>query len=409
MNPRHALAIARKEFFHILRDPGTFLLVTLGPIFLMVSFTYMLTSEVKNAPVGIVDHAQNDASTELISLIDADPVTRVAKTYDTVDASDPDFQRGNIVALVEIPENYGQFSLTGAVPAIQMVIDGMEPTSAEQVLETVYRIADQHTRDLAGTALSNLGVDAGMLQQPINVQTQTLFNADLRSIVDFYPGLMGMMLTLPALALALSLAKEAENGTLEQLVASPVDKRALLFGKMLPYLVFGMVDVVVLLIMGKIAYDVPFRGSLAEYLLVALLFNMANLGLALLIAVFVRSQQVAMVVAILVYFVPPFFLSGMFFPADAMPTIVQLEMIELPSMHYVTLAKAIFLQGTSIMDLLFNFVILGILAIELFEIAAFAFRKKIIITFSLRHLFGRDRHPQPATIDLNTPSRKGTI
>ncbi len=211
---------------------------------------------------------------------------------------------------------------------------------------------------------------------------------------------MGMMLTLPALALALSLAREAENGTLEQLVASPVDKRALLMGKMLPYLVFGMIDVIVLLIMGQVAYQVPFRGSLPEYLLVALLFNMANLGLALLIAVFVRSQQVAMVVAILIYFVPPFFLSGMFFPAEAMPAIVQLEMIEFPSSHYVALAKAIFLQGTSITHMLFDLLILAVLALELFEIAAFAFRKKIIVTFALpKFLRHQSNTPAPSSME----------
>ncbi|MCA9881678.1 MAG: ABC transporter permease [Anaerolineae bacterium] len=405
MNLRHMFALARKEFYHIVRDPGTFLLVTVGPVFLMIVFTYMLTSEVKNAPVGVIDHAHNDASAELIDRIEADPVTRIAAYYESVDATDLDFQRGDIVAAVEIPENYGQFSLLGDVPTVHMIVDGMEPTSAEQVLETVYTIADEHTRDLAGDALSGFGLDSSLLDLPINVETETLFNPDLRSIVDFYPGLMGMMLTLPALALALSLAKEAENGTLEQLVASPVDKRALLAGKMLPYLVFGMIDVVILFIMGQVAYSVPFRGSLPEYLLVALLFNMANLGLALLIAVFVRSQQVAIIVAFLVFFVPPFFLSGMFFPADAMPFIVQLEMVEFPSMHYVSLAKAIFLQGTSIRDLLFNFVILAILGIELFEIAAFIFRKKIIVTVPWRKWLNRNEKRQSLTQQTIAQSR----
>ena len=384
MNVRQMVALARKEFFHILRDPGTLLLVTLGPVFLMLTFIYMLTSEVKNAPVGIIDRAENEASAELIRRIDDDPVARVEAYYDAPEATDDAFLRGDIVAVVDIPADYGQFSLTGAVPTVDIIIDGMEPTSAEAVLEAIYAIADEHTREMATALLSQLGQSPDLLQLPIQVETETLFNPDLRSVVDFYPGLMGMMLTLPALALALSLAREAENGTLEQLVASPVNKRALLIGKMLPYLVFGMLDVIILLIVGRLAYDVPFRGSLLEYLLVALLFNMANLGVALLIAVLVRSQQVAMIVAILVFFVPPFFLSGLFFPADAMPFLVQLEMASFPSVHYVALAKAMFLQGTHIRDLLFNFIILTILAFELLEVAAFIFRKKIILTWPWR-------------------------
>lgn len=389
MNFRHMKAIALKELFHILRDRGTFSLVTIGPIFLMIVFTYTLTSDVKNAPVAILDHADNAMSQELIRRIDNAKVTDVTQHIDSEKEVDGLFEQGEAVAVIIIPADYGTFSPTGSMPQVEAIIDGTEPVSAEKVLDEVYRLADAHAREVAEASLAGTGFDSAMLEPPIAIQEDTLYNPDLSSVVDFYPGLAAMMLGLPAIAMALAFARESEMGTLEQLVATPINKRALLIGKMLPYLVFGMIDVYILLLMGWIVYDVPFEGSILAYSLIAFLFIVANLGWGMLIAVLVRSQQVAMIVAILIFFVPPFFLSGLFFPVDAMPKLVQLELIEIPSTHYVAASKAIQLQGTSLLDIWFPTLILFVLAIELLEIATFIFRKKVVLTFSLRNLFKR--------------------
>ncbi len=381
MMTQHMKAIAMKEFLHILRDPGTLLLVTLGPIFLMVIFTYTMTADVRNAPIAIIDLADSDASHELIRRIDDTETMEVVEYLDSEVDADALFERGVIVAAITIPAKYGEFSLSGNLAQVSAVIDGTEPVSAEKVLDEVYRLSDAHTRELAELVLAQQGVDTSLIEPPVAVDEDHLFNPDLSSVIEFYPGLAGMMLGLPAVSLAMSLARENENGTLEQLVATPIDKRALLMGKMMPYLVFGMVDVYILLALGRIAYDVPFEGNLLAYSLISFLFLFANLGLGLLIAVFIRSQQVAMLIAVLVFFIPPFFMSGIFFPQDAMPWIVQLELIEFPATHYVTASKAIHLQGASLRALWFPTLVLLILAVELLEIAAFAFRKKVVIDF----------------------------
>lgn len=383
------LAIARKEFFHILRDPGTLLLVTLGPLFLMVVFAYALTSEVKNAPIAVLDEAGNSASAALISRLDESDLIHVAARPNDTEDIDHLLLTGEVRAVIRIPSDYGRITLQ-EMPTVEAIVDGTEPVSAEVILEETYAIADAHNRTLAEAQFGSLA--AAQLEQPIQVEAETLYNPELRSIVDFYPGLAAIMLTLPAIALALSLARESESGTLEQLVATPLNKRALLGGKLLPYLLFGMADVYALLLMGHFVYDVPFRGNLLEYSLVALLFMLANLGLALVIAVLVRSQQLAMIVAMLLFFVPPFFLSGIFFPIDAMPLIVQIELWQLPSTHFVELSKAIYLQGTSITEMLFPFIFLIVLGIEFIEIAVFIFRKKVTIDFSFAKLIGRQRN-----------------
>lgn len=399
MNVKHLQAIAVKEFFHVLRDPGTLLLVLVGPVFLMLVFTYTMTSDVEDASVAVIDQAQNEASRELIARIDESEVTEVADQLVSETEANERFERNEIVAAILIPPGYGEFGtsmslttmLDGSVPQVKAIIDGTEPVSAEEVLETVYRISDEFMRELGAEALAEREVSLKQdpFAPPIVIEQETLFNPGLRSVIDIYPGIAAMVLTLPAIALAMSLARENEAGTLEQLVATPIDKRAMLVGKMVPYLAFGMLDVYVLLALGRVLYDVPFEGSVLAYSFIAFLFVMGNLGVSLIIAVLIRSQQLAMIVAFLVFFVPPFFLSGLFFPQEAMPWIVRIEMIEFPATHYVTASKAIQLQGTSIIELWFPTLILVILAVEILEIAVFIFRKKVIITFSFKKLLGR--------------------
>ena len=386
---QHIKAIAYKELLHILRDPGTLLLVTLGPVFLMVSFTYTMTADVKNASVAILDEADNANSAELIAQFKSTDVIDITHEVDSQSEADDLMQKGDIVALVIIPADYGKIGGNGSMTPVSAVIDGTEPVSAEAVLDEVYRISDEHSRTLAGTQLEALGMDPTLFDPPIRIKEETLYNPELRSVVDFYPGLAAMMLSLPAIALALSFARENEAGTLEQLVASPINKRALLIGKMLPYLVFGMVDVYVLLVFGWVVYDVPFEGSIIDYSIIAFLFMVANLGVGMLIAVLIRSQQVAIIVTALIFFVPPFFLSGLFFPVSAMPRIMQWETIEFPSTHYVAASHAIQIQGSSLRSVWFPTLILFILAVELLEVATWVFRKKVIMTFSWKKLLGR--------------------
>ncbi len=392
MNLRHWRSIAKKELYHVLRDRGTLLLVTVGPIFLMLVFTYTMTSDVQNAPVAVIDLAQNDASRELINRIDENDITDVKEHLDSESEVNDRLARNEIVAAIIIPANYGEFpDLEMSIPQVRVIIDGTEPISAETVLEEVYEIADKYTREIATETFAQSGMMEleELFAPPIVIEEQTRFNPDLRSIIDVYPGIAAMVLTLPAIALAMSLARESEAGTLEQLIATPIDKRAMLIGKMTPYLAFGMADVYVLLLLGRLLYDVPFEGSLLAYSLVAFLFVMGNLGISLIIAVLIRSQQVAMIVAVLIFFVPPFFLSGLFFPQEAMPFLVRLEMIEFPATHYVSASKAIQLQGTSIVALWFPTLVLAILAFEILEVATFIFRKKVILTFSFKKLLGR--------------------
>lgn len=397
---RHFRAIARKEFFHILRDPGTLLLVTIGPVFLMMILTYTMTSDVKHVPVAIIDEAQNEASTELIQRFEESSVIDIAQYLEADTELESLFERREVVAVIHIPANYGRIALTGT-PQVATTIDGMEPISAEAVLEEVFTISYEYTQELAEEQFAGLPI-LEMLQEPIQAEIETLYNPDLRLVANFYPGLAAIILSLPAISLAMSLAKEAEAGTMEQLVATPVNKHALLLGKMAPYFLFGILDIYVLALLGHVVFDVPLAGSIVDYSIIALLFMASNLGIGLLIAVLIRSQQVAMIAAFLIFFIPPFFLSGLFFPIEAMPFELQLELQWFPATQYVAASKAIYLQATPITDLWFPVVMMAVSGIIFFEGSTFLFRKKVGLSLPfLNKLLARfRRNPEGSAADV---------
>ena len=381
MNLNHLWAVTRKEFYHILREPATLLTVTVGPLFLLIIFVYAMTSDVRDVPVAVIDHAGNERAAALIERLDATQEIDITERLDSMDEANARMDRNEIRTIIILPQGYGEvnaLTMLSGIPQVEIIIDGTEPTSAEQVLERAYTVTEAHMRDIAGEAFENVpGFDASLLQLPVKIESERRYNPDLRPVVDFYPGLAAMVLSLPAVALVVALTREHELGTMEQLVATPLNKWALMTGKIMPYLVFGMVGVVLILLAGRALYDVPFRGSVAVYLLLSFFFLFSNMGLGLLISVFLRSQQVAMIVAMLVFFVPGFFLSGIFFPLWAMPWIVRVELQMLPITHYVTVSESLYLQGTTLGSLWFNAAALIGLSLVITAASVALFRKKV--------------------------------
>jgi ABC-2 type transport system permease protein len=376
----HLRAIIRKEFYHIIRDPGTLILMTIGPVLLMLILVYAFTADVKHVPMAVVDLANNAQSQALIQRIEATGVVQVTHRLSTAEEADPLFERSQIRAVLVIPQDYGQVMelMLGKLPQLRIIVDGTEPVSAEHVMEAIYTASDAALRQFATDTLAKFpGVDASLFELPVKVSVERRYNPDLRAVVDFFPGLTAVVLSLPGIALTLALVREKELGTMEQLVAMPIHKVSLLLGKLVPYMVFGVADAFLLVAMGRWLYDVPFRGSLPGYILIASLFLFSNMGLGLLISVLLPSQQLAMIVGSLVFFFPSFFLSGIFFPLSAMPGVVQLELQMLPVTHFVSASKAIYLQGTPVSALWFDGLVLLGLGMGILLVSVAMFRKKV--------------------------------
>jgi ABC-type multidrug transport system permease subunit len=374
----HYRAIVLKEFHQIARDPGTLILLTLGPIFLLLVFVYMLTSDVRNVPTAVVDLSDNAASQNLIATLDSAQEIRITEHLQSADQANPLFDRGEIRLLVVIPANYGNTLalMTGSVPQFKIVVDGTEPISAERAMERIYTIVEDDMRQIVSQSPVG-GFAASLLDMPVQIETTSLYNPDLRSLIGYFPGIAAMVLSLPGIALTLAIVRERELGTLENLVATPISKLGLLLGKITPYLIFGTLDALLIVGVGRVMFNMPFRGNLLAYLFVSFLFMASNMGLGLLISVLVHSQQTAMIVAMLVFLIPGFFLSGVFFPVWAMPLILRLDLLALPVTHYVAISQGMYLQGTSLGDFGWNVVALAGLSVAMLALSMAVFRKKV--------------------------------
>jgi ABC-type multidrug transport system permease subunit len=243
-------------------------------------------------------------------------------------------------------------------------------------LERIYSLIEDDFRTIVEGSLVG-GFLADMMEMPVIINTERLYNPELRSIIGFFPGIAAMVISLPAIALTLAVAREKELGTLEQLVATPISKLGLLLGKITPYLIFGTIDSLVIVAVGVFMFGVPFRGNLLGYTFISFFFMMSNMGLGLLISVMVKSQQLAMIIAFLVFLIPGFFLSGVFFPTWVMPLELQVDLMVLPVTHFVAVSQGMYLQGSTLADLWVNTVALIVLSIVVLGFSMLIFRKKV--------------------------------
>jgi ABC-2 type transport system permease protein len=204
-----------------------------------------------------------------------------------------------------------------------------------------------------------------------------MYNPGLKSRVDMVPGLISMVLGFPALSVALTLAHEREHGTLEQVLVTPVGRVEFLLGKMIPYVVVGLINVIVIPAIARATFNIPFNGSFPLFFLLSTIFLFAMLGMGMVVGVFMRTQPAALALSFLVIFFPGFFLTGIFFPIVAMPEEMRLEALALPGTHYAVITRGIFLPGVGL-DVLWPYAVMLVgLGIAFTAMAVFFFKKKL--------------------------------
>jgi ABC-2 type transport system permease protein len=213
--------------------------------------------------------------------------------------------------------------------------------------------------------------------QPLDLRIQTWFNPDLKSRNALIPGLISMVLGFPALSVALALAHEREHGTLEQLLATPIRRTELLLGKILPYILVGLLNVILIPLLSIAWFHISFNGNFLLFFGLSAIFLFAVLSMGMIVGVFMRTQAAALALSFLVIFFPGFFLTGIFFPLTSMPEEVRLEALSLPGTHYAIITRGLFLPGVGL-DVLWPYaVMLIILGVAFTGIAALFFRKKL--------------------------------
>jgi ABC-2 type transport system permease protein len=283
---------------------------------------------------------------------------------------------GEIKAALIINSTFEHDLLSLRGMGLQIVIDGTEPESGGFAVDHIGGRAEEFINESLANQIQALDVSLDSLQ-PIDLRVRTLYNPGLKPRVDLIPGLISMMLGFPALSVALTLAHEREHGTLEQVMATPVGRAELLLGKMIPYVIFGLINVIVIPAIARVTFHIPFNGSFLLFFLLSAVFLFAILSMGMIIGVFMHTQPAALALSFLVIFFPGFFMTGIFFPITSMPEMMRMEALALPGTHYAIITRGVFLPGVGL-DVLWPYgVMLFGLGTALTAVGALFFRKKL--------------------------------
>jgi ABC-2 type transport system permease protein len=373
---RHLKAVTLQEIRHIMRDRTTLVLVTLMPTFLLFVLAYAVTADIRHVPIAVLDQDRSATSRAFIQQItvgnDLDLHAQVAALDDVKNL----LLQGAVKAAVVIPPGFERELVTLQDLPLQVLVDGTEPQSGGFAVEQISRRAESFATQRLAAQLQARGLSTESLQ-PIDLRVRVWYNPNLKASVDLVPGLLSIVIGLPGLSVALTLAREREHGTLEQLLATPVSRAELLVGKMLPYVFSGLANVVLTTAIALVWFRVPFNGDFLIYMLLSTAFLFAILSLGMIIGVFIRTQAAALALSMLVVFFPGFFLTGIFFPIASMPAIVRNEALALPGTHYAIITRASFITGAGL-DVLWPYgLALLAMGVAYTGVAAVFFRKKL--------------------------------
>jgi len=328
-----------KEFLELRQNPRLFGLVIVAPIIQLTMLGYAATTDVKDVPVVVADGDRSPESRTLIARFDASRNFTVIDTVTTVTEVDPYLQRGDAWIALSIPQGYGAAVHDRNPVALQVVADGSDSNSTTVALGYATALIGEYAAALAASAPPSSSA-------AIDLRIRVWFNSQLESRFFMIPGVLALLLLLVTANLAaMAIVREKELGTLEQLNVTPLRRWELIVGKLLPYGVIAMVDVLLVTAVAVFWFEVPFRGSFLLLLATSLLYVICTLALGLLISTVSDTQQQAMMTATFFFLTPMIYLSGFIFPIENMPQVIQYATYLIPLRYFLVIVRGIFLKG----------------------------------------------------------------
>jgi ABC-2 type transport system permease protein len=367
------LSLIRKEFLHILRDPRTLGVMFIMPIIQLVLLGYAATTDIKHLRTAVVDGDKTLASRELIDAYRASNYFDIALYVESERQLEYLVDSGQVRAGLIIPAGYGQEVTAGDRAEVAFVVDGSDPSVANIVFAASQSV---------GQALSmrimqrTMGIDPDNLPG-VQVRPRVWYNPEMKSANFMIPGIMGMILYfLTALFTSMSIVREREQGTIEQLIVTPIKPLEMIIGKVVPYVFIAFFDVLEVLAIGVFWFGVPIRGNLELLLGLSALFLLTSLGIGIFISSVANTQQEAMLLTFLTMF-PSIFLAGFFFPIEAMPGWLQVVTYVIPLRYMLVVIRGIILKGVGLQILRQEVIALIIFGVAIMLLAAARFRKKL--------------------------------
>lgn len=344
MQPRRVLAVFRKELIQIRRDPRSLIQIVLMPVMLLLLYGYALTFDIKHVPTAVLDHGRSQASREFINRFMGSPYFSLSHYVDSFAEAERLIDHGQARLVLVLPHDFGRMLASEQAAKAQAIIDGSDANTANVILGYVQAVTSDFNQKIMLERLERKGQTT--LKPPVRIEPRVWFNEDMESRNFIVPGLIVVIMTMVGSTLtALSVVREAERGSMEGLMASPLKRAELILGKVGPYFIIGMVDMAIAMGMGQFLFEVPMRGSWLLMVGMSALYLLVMLGQGLLISVASTNQVQANQIAMLTSFLPAFLLSGFMFDIRQMPLALQVISYAVPARYFVTTVKDVYLKG----------------------------------------------------------------
>lgn len=364
-------SIIRKEFIQIFRDKRTLAIILIIPVMQLFLLGYAATNDIRNIPLAVLDQCHCSESRSLVNAFTTADYFKLAFFVDSEEEIRNLIQAGTVSAALIIPPDYAA-SLAGGNANVAFILDGSNPTSASTAHSAAVLIGQAQSTKLMVEKLSAAGMNAERLTPPLEVRPQVWYNPDLLSSYFMIPGVIGMILfAITSILTATSVVRERERGTIEQIIVTPIHPAELIIGKLLPYVILAFIDTFEVLALGHWVFGVPIRGSIWLIILTSGLLLLSGLGIGLLGSTIANTQQEAML-TVWMTLLPSIFLSGFFFPLEAMPAVLRWISYIIPLRYYLVTLRAVMLKGS------------GLEAIWVECLALLTFGVTILVTASLR-------------------------
>jgi ABC-2 type transport system permease protein len=368
--------IAWKELLQLRRDRLTLAMMVALPILQLLLFGYAINTDVRHIPTVVYDQDRSAASRDLAQSLVATGFYDISGHVVSYDDIARALRRGDAKVALVVPADYSASLARGTTARVQLIVDGSDPQTVASATNTAASLVAARSSELTLARLAAAGQRVNF--EPMSLEPNTWYNPELRTAVYVVPGLIGVILTMTMVMLtAMAIARERERGTLEQLIVSPVRKLELILGKIVPYTAIGYVQMTLVLLAGRVVFDVPLQGSLTLLYALAFVFIAANLALGLFFSTLAKTQQQAMQMSFF-FLLPNILLSGFMFPFEGMPRPAQLMAQALPLTHFLRIVRSITLKGGEFADVRLELVWLFGLFVALVALASLRFTKKLV-------------------------------
>ncbi|HEX9164702.1 MAG TPA: ABC transporter permease [Gemmatimonadales bacterium] len=364
------LAVARKESIQLRRDTRSLLLAFALPLFLVLVFGAAISLDIKHIPFAVLDRDNSPASRELVEAFTSSGYFNLEGSLGRSGDADWLLRRTVVRLVLVIPPGYGRDLAGGRRPVVQALVDGSDANTAT--------ISLNYAEAIVSGVSARVALAGRRARMPLVAEERVWYNEALESARMVVPGLVGVIMAMVAAMLTtLTIAREWERGTMEQLAATPVSRLEVIAGKLLPYVGIGIIDVAAVTVLGIVAFDVPLRGSVFLLGVMSLLFILGMLGFGVFLSAALRSQLLATQVALMSTYLPTFLLSGFLFPIENMPVVLRGISWLIPARYYLVATRGIFLKGIGLEVLWPQALALAVYAAVMIGLAVRAFRKEL--------------------------------